>query len=366
MPHADKKHPSDSVITIAPWKDDKRFAYSITYDEGLIETAGFAWRIHRRYGIPGHVNALPGMLGKLVGDASAGFLQSLWNLQKYAGPEHLQFLMSEGWSIGCQFSPSDDQAHTVDSLRQIRLSLEQALACPVHALAFTDFASCEANQNLAQKAGFRWLFTRHDDLNAADESTHVIKRSPLYHLGPTPVRLANDPYRLLALARDRGSWVVDVVRLIDRYPSDPTRDCTPAELEARFRALCKIGGDGVWTASPETVASYRALRLATQIRDYVATPQQVRYTLAVTDADDLPAQDTLTFVARPNAERILIRDWQSPRAIVGQDVVHLQPGPESGTWLFTHPVVDGLEVEIADQNPFADQNPVADESGRSG
>lgn len=330
---------SNDVVRIAPWKGGKRFAYSVTYDEGLIEIAGFARLIHRDYGIPGHINVFPEMMGELVGDTSAGFLQSLWNLQKYAEPDQLQFLMSEGWSIGCQFS-IDEEAHTADSLLQMRLSLEKAIASLVYSLAFKDFKACEANRALAQEAGFRWLFAVYDDLNAADEDTNVIKRSPLYHRGPTPIRFAHDPYRLLAWGRDRGGWVVDVVRLVDRYPLDPTRDCTPVELEGRFKAVRRIGGDRVWVASPEAVAGYRALRLSTQIQGYVITSDQISYTLAVTNSDDLWAWDELTFIAQ------LDPGWRSPQVIVDDSAVPLHPGSDPGTWLFTHRVTNGLQVKI--------------------
>ena len=87
-------------ICLAAWKENKRFAYSITYDEGFVETLGFAWRLHRQYGIPGHINVYPERLGELTGDMSDGFLQSLWNLQKFAEPGHLQFLLHEGWTVG--------------------------------------------------------------------------------------------------------------------------------------------------------------------------------------------------------------------------------------------------------------------------
>jgi hypothetical protein len=334
---------SNDVVTVSLWKDGKRFAYSITYDEGLIETAGFAWLIHTDYGIPGHINVFPEMLGKLVGDSSAGFLQSLWNLRKYAEPEQLQFLLSKEWTVGCQFS-SEKKEHTADSLLQARLSLEKAVTSSVRTLAFDDFKACEANQHPAQEADFRWLFTLYDDLNAANENTHIIKRSPLYHRGPAPIRLANDPYRLLALARDQSGWVVDVVRLVDRYPLDPARDCTPAELETRFKAVRRIGEGGVWTASPETVAGYRALRLSTEIQDTISTPQQITYKLAVTNQDDPSTSGELTFVAN------LDSSWKSPVVTVGKEAVPLEPGPDPGTWVFTHQVTDGLQVQVVDGN----------------
>jgi hypothetical protein len=276
------------------------------------------------------------MLGKLVGDTSAGFLQSLWNLQKYAEPEQLQFLLREGWTIGCQF-------HS-DGRDTVRLDLEKMLASPIRSLAFPDFRTCQANQKVAQQAGFRWLLACYDDLNARDEHSHIVKRSPLYHRGPAPVRFAYDPYRLLASGWDRGGWVVDVVRLVDRYPLDPARDCTPAELERRFKAVREIGGDQVWTASPEAVAAYRALRLSTQVRGYTRTDRELSYTLTVTDRDVFRPWDELTFVADPGTS------WGVPRLMVGDTALPLQPGLEPGTWLFTHQVADGLQVRLVNES----------------
>ena len=226
----------------------------------------------------------------------------------------------------------------------MRLSLERAIGCAIRSLAFSDYSYCEVAQEAAQEAGFHWLFTLYDDLNAAGEDARIIKRSPLYHQSPVPLQLGNDPYRLLALGQDQGGWVVDVVRRVDLHPLDASRDCTPAELEARFKAVRRIGGDGVWTALPETVADYRALRLSTQIQQYTFTPDQITYSLAVTGAGDSLAETELTFVA------VLPSTWQSPKAVAGEDTVIVQPGSEPGTWLFTHRVTDGLQVSLVNNN----------------
>ena len=127
-------------------------------------------------------------------------------------------------------------------------------------------------------------------------------------------------------------------------PPDPTRDSTPAELEARFKAVRTIGKDRVWTASPETVAGYRALRLSTEIQDFSSTSKQITYKLAVTYQDAHSTPDELTFVAN------LDSSWNSPEATAGKEAVPLKPGPDSGTWLFTHQVTDGLQVRIVDGN----------------
>ena len=332
-------------IGIARWKGNKRFCYSITYDDGLAETLGFAWRLHRQYNIPGHINVSPTMLGKLTGDMSAGFLQSLWNLQKFAAPEHLQFLQSEGWTVGCQFpidSANSVAPHKrVEYLEEQRRALEGAIGSPVRCLAFQDATSAPDWQDAACRAGFDWLLTLHDALNDPDDAATIIKRSPLYHLGAAPNHLANDPYRLLALARDRSAWVVDVVRLVDRFPRDPTRDCTPAELAARFKALEKIGAQDVWIATPETIADYRARRLASHIKDVSVSPQQVAFTLASSRSFSIPV--SLTLIFRPDSE------WRAPQAQTSDHMpIALRRSGDGALWIFECPAVDGIRVTITE------------------
>jgi hypothetical protein len=328
-----------SDIRLAQWKDNKQFAYSITYDEGRVEIIGFAWRLHHQYGIPGHINVYPEQLGKLTGDLSAGFLQSLWNLQKFAEPEHLQFLLREGWSVGCQCK-LDEPKVSADYLRQQREELEMAIAHPVRCLAFNHATSAVELRDVADRAGVTWQLTLCDTLNDWDDPSSVIKRAPLYHLGPTPNHLANDPYRLLALARDHGAWVVDVVRLVDRYPQDSTRDCTPLELESRFKAVQKIGAGDVWIASAETVADYRALRLQTRIRVVAVTHAQVACTFTASGSD---LAQSLTVICD------LDPSWQAPlaRTSIG-GAIPLRRTSNNSVWLFDCPVADGMHVTISD------------------
>jgi hypothetical protein len=106
----------------------------------------------------------------------------------------------------------------------------------------------------------------------------------------------------------------------------------------------RIGGDRVWIALPETVANYRALRLSTQIQHCRFTPDQLTYSLAVTGLGDSLTEFELTFMV------VLPSTWQSPKAVIGEDTVISQPGPEPGTWLLTHRVDDGLQVRLVNDN----------------
>ena len=329
------------TIEIAPWLDDRRFAYSITYDEGLVEILGFAWRLQRDFGIPGHINAFGSRLGWLEGDTSAGFLQSLWNLRKYAEAGQLRDLHAEGWSLGCQYGGGQG-GQDAAVLAADRQGLEDCLGSEVASLAFADGTTWQANAEAARAAGYRWLMPVYDDLNPADQADDVIRRSPLYHRGPAPNRLANDPYRLLARAADTRGWQVDVVRLVDRYPTNPIRDCTPAELEHRFRAVREIGAGSVWLANPETVAAYRAGRTAIRLEPVMAGRTEAAWTVRQA-AGRKAASTALTFLVTLDPQ------WQAPRAYVGAVPVALQPAGETGRWRFTAQTVTGQRLRVVQE-----------------
>ena len=53
------------ALTVAPWKYGKQWVYSITYDEALSELHRFAIPYHEEFGIPGHVEAVAGHIGKI-------------------------------------------------------------------------------------------------------------------------------------------------------------------------------------------------------------------------------------------------------------------------------------------------------------
>ncbi|MCA9414557.1 MAG: hypothetical protein KC944_25305, partial [Candidatus Omnitrophica bacterium] len=58
------------------WKDGKKWVYSITYDEGVIDLFKYAIPLHRKYEIPGHLAIVTDQIGKvriLPGSSYHGF-----------------------------------------------------------------------------------------------------------------------------------------------------------------------------------------------------------------------------------------------------------------------------------------------------
>lgn len=227
-----------------------------------------------------------------------------------------------------------------DVLTSTRHALQTSLGIRVESLAFADGVTWSANAAAARSAGFRWLLPYFDALNPADGRADVIRRSPLYHRGPAPNRMAYDPYRLLAAAAETNGWVVDVVRLVDRYPVDPARDCMPGELESRFRAVYEIGGRAVWCANVEDAARYRACRAATRLemmaQDGLRSDYVVRQVLE-SDGD----ATALTFLMSADPAH------GTPEVYIDDLPVTIHSTDRLGQWQFSCVVADGARIRFA-------------------
>ena len=51
------------TVSICRWRNDAPFAYSMTCDEGTVDTMEYALPVHEQFGFPGHVDVLAGQLG---------------------------------------------------------------------------------------------------------------------------------------------------------------------------------------------------------------------------------------------------------------------------------------------------------------
>ena len=81
-------------LTICPWKYNKRWVYSITYDEALVDLHRFAIPIHEEYGIPGHVEVVVGQLGEVRNLGSSSY-----NGYRHMNGDELKDLLTRGWGV---------------------------------------------------------------------------------------------------------------------------------------------------------------------------------------------------------------------------------------------------------------------------
>ena len=78
------------------WKHGKRWAYSITYDEGCSALLEHALPVHRRFAVPGHVALLASQVGvprNVPGSSYDGMM--------ILSAEQVHALRREGWGASC-------------------------------------------------------------------------------------------------------------------------------------------------------------------------------------------------------------------------------------------------------------------------
>ena len=61
---------SEHGISVCPWRGDKRWVYSITFDEALSDLHRFTIPILAEYGVPGHLESSSGRSVKSGGWAT--------------------------------------------------------------------------------------------------------------------------------------------------------------------------------------------------------------------------------------------------------------------------------------------------------
>lgn len=252
-------------VEVAPWKDDASFVYSVVFDEGTIDCLANAFPLGQQYGIPGDVAVVAGQLGE-----KRHVERSSLNDYFHMGPEHLKFLLSQGWSVSNHSyshpplrDPSriDFQQEIVESYH----ALEQALGQPVP--VFSSWNSFELYDTVREwverTPGYLGLTHASNDaehINEPDFDPFSIWRNRLCeddeieYLPPWLSRQGFEP------ARVTGKWLVDVTHLV-MYKTPQGHKCiSPYALEGRFDQVRTAFGDRMWAANPDDVVRYRYLR----------------------------------------------------------------------------------------------------------
>lgn len=237
------------------WKGGKRWAYSITYDEGCRALLEHALPIHRRFGIPGHVALVAGQIGVLR-DVPGSSYHGMMILS--AAEVHT--LRAEGWGVSCHgmthgaITPENAEIEVVEARRVI----EDALGIPVRMFCVPGSNdSYPAARAVATQAGFTSILTIYDDVNTAETDLMRLFRCPLHSEYPPPFYSAFDPYKRLHQASDLGGWIIDYCHCpMPGKPIHPWKDCTTEQLEARFETVLRVGGNHVWLAEPNDVVGF--------------------------------------------------------------------------------------------------------------
>ncbi len=138
---------STDVVRVSPWLDGKRWVYSITFDEALIELHRFAVPILEEHGVPGHLEAVVGHLGvvRQIGNSS-------YNGFRHMTGEEMRDMLNRGWGVGNHsWSHMQVNADTASiELEKAKCVLEEAIGEPI-----TVYCSPGDNTNMNDSAAER-------------------------------------------------------------------------------------------------------------------------------------------------------------------------------------------------------------------
>jgi hypothetical protein len=324
-------------LTICPWKYGKRWVYSITYDEALVELHQFAIPIHEELGIPGHVEAVVSQLGQVraIGTSS-------YNGFHHMSGREMRALVDLGWGVGNHsWSHEVITPETVEQeIGQAKSVLEDAVGAPVDL-----YCAPGNNTNMAdhvldacRRHGYLGAMSLTDALNRPGDELFWINRTALHDHYYAPFFSEYDPYRNLRHAQADGGWVIDYCHCPLEEPVHPNKDCTHGQLRRRFETVLSEGGSEVWCAVPEEVVNYHLTRRHARVEVIEETSEVQRYRLHLDGLPDRVICRALTLdvdvpPAWCRAPFVIINGQHRPVDVLTPGKLRLTADIESGTEL---------------------------------
>ena len=265
-------------LRICDWKHGKRWVYSITYDEALVDLHRFAIPYHEECGIPGHVEVVVGQLGQVrrIG-------QSSYNGRRHMKGDELKDMLARGWGVGNHsWSHEVIAPDMVDrEVRQAKEVLEEAIAAPVHLYCAPGDNTNMSDHVLAacRECGYLAAMSLTDALNRPGDELFWLNRTALHDQYYAPFFSEYDPFRNIRHAQQEGGWIIDYCHCPLEEPIHRNKDCSEAQLRQRFETVLAEGGEEVWCAVPEEVVFYHLCRRSLRIETLADTASEQRYRL---------------------------------------------------------------------------------------
>ena len=289
-------HITGEHLTVCNWKHGKRWVYSITYDEALVDLHRFAIPHHEDLGIPGHVEVVVGQLGEVRQIGASSF-----NGMRHMSAGELRDLLSRGWGVG-----NHSWSHQVITpetapieLEQARDVLEQAIDAPVDL-----YCSPGDNTNMADHVlkvcrdlGYLGAMSLTDALNRPGDELFWLNRTALHDQYYPPFHSEYDPYRNLQHAARDSGWIIDYCHCPLEEAVHANKDCSQAQLRRRFETVLDVGGDEVWCAVPEEALHYHLCRRHLQVDVLAESDTERRYALSLPGLSPRVRCRELTFEA---------------------------------------------------------------------
>lgn len=270
------------------WKNGKKWAYSITYDEGVVDLFKYTVPLHRKYAIPGHLAIVSAQIGKvriLPGSSYHG-----WSIMD---KEQILSLVDEGWGVSCHsmthcgVTVENAQVEVADACAL----MQDILGIPIDVYTVPGSNTGHApTVKIAKEAGVKAVMTIYDRVNTIATDLLWLGRVPLHTEYPGPFYSRFDPYKSFLQASKIGGWVIDYTHCpMPDKPVHPAKDVTSQELEARFEALREFGGEDVWIADCNEVIEYL-------LNDPIATKARESAPPALDDVHNLDIRQTYTIL----------------------------------------------------------------------
>lgn len=166
------------------WKNGKRWAYSITYDEGCAALLDHALEAHRHHDIPGHVALVSSQIG-VPRDVPGSSYDGMMILAK----DQIHMLAEEWWGVSCySMTHAGVTAENAEyEVVEARTVLEEAIDMEVRMFC----VPCNNEGYLpalamAGAVGYHSILTCYDDVNTLDTDPLRLARCPLHTRYPPP------------------------------------------------------------------------------------------------------------------------------------------------------------------------------------
>ncbi len=250
-------------ITPCTWKHGKRWVYTVTYDEALVELHEHTIPVHEELGLPGHVEVVVGHMGveRQIGASS-------YNGYHHMNGTQLRQLIDMGWGVGNHSWSHGVVEDNLDlEIRQAKEVLEDAIGHRV-----VSYCAPGSNANMTPtitqkliETGYLCAMSVTDDVNPPDGNLWFLNRAANLHQGWEPLYSAFEPYHRLAQARNLSAWVIDYCHCPSPKIPHENKDVYIHEHRARLEAIVEVGGCDVWASTVEEVTDYILCRRGVKI-----------------------------------------------------------------------------------------------------
>ncbi len=253
---------SDLSVAICTWKYDAPFAYSMTYDEGTVDTLANALPVHQAFGFPGHVDVLPGQLGRKR-EAWASSLNEFLHMSV----EELKYLISQGWGVGNHsWSHYVHPTHPgLDLFREVvwsKYRLEDDLDHPVRIFTIpNDTHNYPPVIDMVKQHYLACAYIEGGP-NRGDFDLYKIGNGVVAVGGfrPRPGWPEEMKTENLTLEFLQGSWVYETSHLCMWNVPQAHKCVTPEYMTERFQKLTDLSDGKLWAATPDDVVDYELLK----------------------------------------------------------------------------------------------------------